>query len=144
MDITYDVKSVPQEDSIIELGAAERTHVAGLKCEMRSDPLGVDSLIPRLSWRMESGRRGVRQRAYQVLVATELQLLTPDDADIWNSEKIQSEQSLHVEYDGPRLNSSQKVFWTVRVWESHNEEPTRWNNAATWTMGIVDSADWHG
>ena len=31
---------------------------AGLKCEYRVDPLGIDALKPRLSWILGSRRRG--------------------------------------------------------------------------------------
>ena len=32
--------------------------VRSLRCEYRSDPLGVDTRAPRLSWAMASDRRG--------------------------------------------------------------------------------------
>ena len=44
-----------------------------LRCEYRVNPLGVDVPAPRLSWIMVSGeadRRGVRQTAYRILVAS--------------------------------------------------------------------------
>ena len=43
--------------------------VAELRCEGRDDPLGIDVAQPRLSWTIESQRRGERQSAYQILVA---------------------------------------------------------------------------
>ena len=43
--------------------------VAGLRCEYRTDPLGIDEKRPRLSWRVESRRRAQKQTAYRILVA---------------------------------------------------------------------------
>jgi hypothetical protein len=39
-----------------------------LRCEYLTDPLGIESTRPRLSWVIESARRGERQTAYQVLL----------------------------------------------------------------------------
>ena len=44
--------------------------VDDLRCEYLREPLGVDSRQPRLSWIINSDRRGERQTAYQVLVAS--------------------------------------------------------------------------
>ena len=38
--------------------------------ENRPDPNGITTQAPRLSWAMESDKRGAAQRAYQVRVAT--------------------------------------------------------------------------
>jgi alpha-L-rhamnosidase len=41
-----------------------------LRCEYLIDPLGIDNSEPRLSWIVDSGQRGQRQTAYQILVST--------------------------------------------------------------------------
>ena len=50
------------------------TSLQHLRCEYLTDPLGIDVAQPRLSWKLESGdlkpERGVRQSAYQILVAS--------------------------------------------------------------------------
>ncbi len=43
--------------------------ISGLTCEYRSQPLGMDVPAPRLSWLLESPRRGARQTAFQVAAA---------------------------------------------------------------------------
>ena len=55
--------------------------VAGLRCESRVNPAGIDSLQPRLSWQLESDRRGGGQTAYQILVTTSANLLRAGTAD---------------------------------------------------------------
>src|ERR1043166_5422927 len=57
--------------------------VVDLRCEYLSSPLGMDELQPRLSWRIESSERGVRQTAYEIVVASELGKI--DSPDLWDS-----------------------------------------------------------
>ncbi|MCX8109339.1 MAG: hypothetical protein N3G20_11110 [Verrucomicrobiae bacterium] len=51
--------------------AASAVKVSNLRCEYNRNPIGVDVPVPRLSWVIEAppGKRGVRQTAWQVLVA---------------------------------------------------------------------------
>jgi len=122
---------------------AEDVSVSSLKCEYRRDPAGIDTIEPRLSWRLVSGERGVKQTAYQVLVASAEENLTEDAADLWNSGKVESDQSVHVEYAGGPLVSRQPCFWKVRVWDGDGAV-TPWSAPAFWSMGLLDPADWEG
>ena len=75
--------------------------VTDLRCEYRVNPLGIDAAKPRLSWKLETGNlklRGIRQTAYQVLVASSENLLKKDQGDFWDSGKVTSDQSIQVEY----------------------------------------------
>jgi len=86
--------------------ALHAVEVSDLRCEYLKDPLGIDVEKPRLSWVIEVGRqrtedRGQKQTAYQVLVASTPELLTKDKGDLWDSGKVDSDQSIQVEYAGP-------------------------------------------
>ena len=111
-----------------------------LKCEYLTDPLGIDVLYPRLSWKLTSAINGQKQTAYQILVATKPELLNEDDADLWNSSRIQSGHSIHIEYAGKNLKTGMQVYWKVRVWGA-NEHTSAWSKAAKWEMGLMQS-DW--
>ena len=63
---------------------ARAAEVRSLRCEYRSDPWGVDPCAPRLSWIIASDRRGERQTAYQVLVASTPEMLAQDRGDLWD------------------------------------------------------------
>jgi alpha-L-rhamnosidase len=69
-----------------------------LRCEYRVNPLGVDEVQPCLTWQVESGQRGQKQTAYQILVASEKTLLEKNQGDLWDSGKVASEQSAWVQY----------------------------------------------
>jgi alpha-L-rhamnosidase len=71
--------------------------VSGLRCEYRTDPIGVDVARPRLNWVLDSARRGERQSAYQVLVASSEQSLAAGRGDLWDSGRVSSSDSIQVE-----------------------------------------------
>lgn len=126
--------------------------VASLRCEHLQDPLGIDVARPRLSWICDVGDaeipRGLRQTAYQVLVASDGELLRQDKGDLWDSGKVESDRSIQIEYAGKPLVSGQRCFWKVRVWTasaakvSGKGTPTPWSKPASWTMGILHAEDW--
>ena len=112
-----------------------------LRCEYLENPLGIDSDSPRLSWQNDSTERHWRQSAYQVLVASNQDKLRANDADVWDSGRIESSDSVGIPYRGPALESRRRYYWKVRVWDasSHLSES---QDAAWWEMGLLRPADW--
>jgi hypothetical protein len=60
---------------------------------------------------------------------------------LWDSGKVISDDTIQIPFAGKPLKSSQQVFWKVRVWDA-NGKASAWSPAATWTMGLLDPADW--
>jgi alpha-L-rhamnosidase len=114
---------------------------AALRCEYRANPPGIDETQPRLTWRVESGERGQRQTAYQVLVASSETSLRRHTGDLWDSGQIASADTVNVVYAGQPLGSRQRCFWKVRVWDKDGKA-SAWSKPARWTMGLLNSADW--
>jgi len=79
--------------------------VSRLRCEYLVAPRGIDELKPRLSWMLDSDRRGARQHAYRVRVASTPDQLAAGDADLWDSGRIESAQTAQLEYAGRPLRS---------------------------------------
>jgi alpha-L-rhamnosidase len=116
------------------------TLVTTLRCEYLVDPLGLDELQPRLSWVLETDRRGARQVAYRVRVASSAAKLAAGDADRWDSGRVPSDQTAHVVYAGRPLKSRDECFWQVEVWD---ETGAVTNSAvARWSMGLLRADDW--
>ncbi len=111
-----------------------------LRCEFLKNPLGIDVTEPRLSWMLDSKERGARQTAYEILVASSAGKLKPGQADLWDTGKVASDQSIHVSYAGRPLGSRQQCFWKVRVWGKDGKPA--WSEVASWTMGLLESSDW--
>src|SRR4029078_404611 len=108
-----------------------------LRCESFDNPLAIDAARPRLSWLVNDDRRNAVQAAYHVQVASSPQKIADDTADLWDSGKVASDQSVHVEYGGAPLISRQTCVWRVRTWDA-NGDASPWSDVATWEMGLLD------
>ena len=61
---------------------------------------------PRLSWKLKATKpaaRNISQKAYRILVASDAARLDKDEGDLWDSGRVNSEQSILVPYAGSRL-----------------------------------------
>lgn len=116
---------------------------AELKCEYRTDPMGIDIPKPRFSWTTPLTVRGEVQTAYQILVATTSELLEGDQGDAWNSGKVESDQQLQVEYNGIPLTSITTYYWKVKVFTG-GEQSSDWSEPALFITGKMDPDDWQG
>jgi alpha-L-rhamnosidase len=113
-----------------------------LKCEYKIDPIGIDILQPRFSWELQSAERAVLQTAYQIRVATEPEALQKNKNLIWDSGKTLTDNSIHIPYGGPALNSRRRYFWQVRVWDDKGRISS-WSSTTFWEMGLLQPGDWH-
>ena len=114
-----------------------------LRCEYSVDPMGMDIPHPRLYWKVVSEESGQHQTAWQVLAASSTEALERDEADVWDSGRIESDATQHIRYEGRALESSETIHWKVRVWDQLGE-PSVWSATARWTMGVLGDADWSG
>jgi alpha-L-rhamnosidase len=117
-----------------------------LLCEYLANPLGIDELEPRLSWEIQAtvpNARGVRQTAYQIMVATHPDLLNAATPDLWDSGRVESGQSVHLPYAGKPLRSRMQCHWKVRIWDER-AKVSAWSEPALWTMGLLSADDWSG
>ncbi|MCD6596189.1 MAG: glycoside hydrolase family 78 protein, partial [Bacteroidales bacterium] len=115
-------------------------NINNLRCEYKVNPMGVDISEPRFSWELASIQWGVKQTAYRIFVSTDPNNLDVDLADIWDSGKIGTDNSIQIFYKGKSLESNQKYYWKIKVWDQdgmvHSSEP------AIWTTGLFDETDW--
>ncbi|MBV9123327.1 MAG: alpha-L-rhamnosidase N-terminal domain-containing protein, partial [Planctomycetes bacterium] len=114
-----------------------------LRCEYLVNPLGIDVPEPRLSWIVESGERGQKQTAYQVLVAGNEDGLKKDQGDLWDSGKVSSDDTTAIVYAGRKLASRQRCYWKVKVWDREGR-PSAWSEPSLWSMGLLAPAEWTG
>jgi alpha-L-rhamnosidase len=117
------------------------TVVDGLRCDYREDPLAIDTLQPHLGWLLHSDQRGDFQSAYQVHVASTLEKLDQETANLWDSGKVESHDSIQVPYGGQALKSRMTCHWKVRVWDKAGKT-SAWSNPAKWEMGLLSAEDW--
>jgi alpha-L-rhamnosidase len=130
--------------SLSHAAAAQGLVPVNLRCEYLVDPLGIDQTAPRLSWELRSGeplRRGQKQVAYQVLVASSEEQLAGGQADLWDSGRVESDATNQIVYAGKPLGSRQQCVWKVRTWNERGEE-SPWSQPARWSMGLLEPSDW--
>ena len=96
--------------------------VQQLTCEHRVNPIGVGLEQQRLSWQLQSDLQDVKQEAYRILVASSEEKLAKGEADIWDSGKRASSQSVLVPYAGPDLETGTYYYWKVQVWTNKCQE----------------------
>ena len=121
--------------------AANDAELNSLRCEYHNNPLGIDITEPRLSWVSQSEKRGWKQSAYQILVASSQKALDADRGDLWDSGKVEAQQSIQIPYAGKPLLSHAQCFWKVKVWDQ-NGAASPWSQTATWSMGLLNETDW--
>jgi alpha-L-rhamnosidase len=125
---------------VIMVSVASATPVR-LRCEYLKNPLGIDGTAPHLSWQSNSTERNWRQVAYEVLVASSDENLRAGKADIWDSGRVDSTESVGIVYRGPALESRKRYYWKVRVWNA-GEQISESAEEAWWETGLLHPTDW--
>ncbi len=121
--------------------AKDAVVVTDLRCDYRTNPMGIDDARPRLGWKLVADRRGVSQSAYEIEVASSDRNLRRGKRLLWATGKVESGQSQHVVYEGGALASGERAWWRVRVWDGGNER-SEWSDWAYWEMGLLAPGDW--
>ncbi|MCQ6557738.1 glycoside hydrolase family 78 protein [Paenibacillus mendelii] len=121
----------------------ERLTAGRLRTEYLDDPLGIDVSAPRLGWIAVANHRGAKQTAYRLLVATDQKTLDLDLGNLWDSGKIESEESQHIVYEGTELVSGQCAYWKVQLWDEAGNGGN-WSSTAMWSMGLLARDQWQG
>lgn len=85
-----------------------------LTIEYKHDPLGLDEVQPRFSWKLDGDGQNVTQAARQITVEA-------GGRPVWDSGRVQTDQSILAEYLGPNLLPRTAYRWTVTVWDNHGE-----------------------
>lgn len=112
-----------------------------LRCDYRDNPIGIDNQAPRLSWQSDNTGQNWTQSAYQILVASDPDLIRRGKPDIWDSRKQRSSKSVDIAYGGPKLETSRRYYWTVRVWDAKNIQSTA-GVPAFFETGLLVPTDW--
>jgi alpha-L-rhamnosidase len=114
--------------------------VTRLLCENKTNPVGLGVAQPRLTWQFVSDKRNVLQTAYEIKVTADA-ASSAKGKELWNSGKIQSDQSVLVPYAGAALQQGEKYYWQVRVWDNSGKV-SGWSTMAHWQMGLTNPTDW--
>ncbi len=116
-----------------------------LRCEYLKNPLGVDTFLPRLSWKTNVSKElhPFRQSAYRIVASTSEDKLDLEDFDAWDTGKQESNKQHLVPWNGINLAAGDPIFWKIRVWDQKGN-PSAWSRPGTFTMGPMCEQDWTG
>jgi len=113
-----------------------------LRTEYLVNPLGIDTPAPRFSWKAGDEHGVFRQTAWQVIVASDTELISRNHADMWDSAKEFSGKSVNIPYKGKILKSRTRYWWKVRTADAQgNFGP--YSEMAWFETGLF-AEDWRG
>jgi alpha-L-rhamnosidase len=128
------------------LGAAPQSgapiKLERLETQATAQALGVGDPAPRFSWILSSTRRGVKQAAFEIRVATTEEWLASEAPDVWASGRVAMADPW-TRYAGKPLASRTRYYWKVRVWTG-SEAPTDWARPAWFETAYLTADEWRG
>lgn len=96
---------------------------------------------PVFSWQLLSSGRNCLQDAYRIRCAGDRGDLVKAQDLLWDTHRINTDQSLYIAYKGKDLQSGQKIFWQVKAWNNLGEE-SEWSDISTFQVGMLNSDEW--
>ena len=126
---------------LISCGRSGELRVIDLRTQYRVNPLGIGTAMPQLSWSLQSDARNCTQSAYRILVAESEKLLDEELGSLWDSGKVESNETLNIPYAGIPLGSGQKCFWKVRIWDGTGQD-SNWSAPSFWETALLKPDDW--
>lgn len=102
-----------------------------MRTEHLAAPIGLGTARPRFSWILQ----GARQSGY------ELEVRNHSGTLVWGTGKIDSDESVLLEYEGAPLASDAAYSWRVRAWAKDSPTPTDWA-PSRFETGLLSPSDW--
>lgn len=117
-------------------------YATDLKCEHLTNPLGIDTSHPRLSWRMQDNRPAAAQTAYRLTVHTDSAALVGAHGSAWDTGWVPGSSTL-VTYAGEPIKPFTRYFWRVDI-KDHLGNTSAASTVASFETGLMDRRNWQG
>ncbi|MFN8531100.1 MAG: family 78 glycoside hydrolase catalytic domain [Anaerolineae bacterium] len=111
-----------------------QVNVTDLHIEHLRETLGIGTSKPRLSWRIETDAQNWTQAAYAVIAYDAFN-------QVQQTERIESDQSILVEWPFAPLKSRDQVAVRVRVWGTDGSA-SEWSGLLRLEAGLLEADDW--
>lgn len=119
----------------------DQIRIVKLLCNNTENRAVIPAPDPQFSWQLTSKARNQHQLAYQILVSDNRKEIENSRGNIWDSGKVNSNQSIFIPYKGQPLNPAHTYFWKVKVWNQKGIA-SEWSKAGTFQTGLFADADW--
>jgi hypothetical protein len=117
--------------------------VDNLTCNFTERPMGIESSDPMLGWQIKSSGRDIMQSAYHIVVAENPDELQGGKGIVWDSGKINSDQSVNIKCKGREKKPGKRYYWKVKIWDERGRESS-WSEISWWQNGLLSENDWQG
>ncbi|NQU51008.1 MAG: family 78 glycoside hydrolase catalytic domain [Bacteroidetes bacterium] len=111
-----------------------------LRCEYMEDAI-VAKASPRFNWQISSSQNNQKQTAWQLIVSDNLNEVKTGSGTTWNSGKTKGDETFGIKWEGEKLQSFTKYYWSVRVWD-RDGKVSDWSDAASFITGAFNKEDW--
>lgn len=116
-----------------------------MKTDSMVNPIGINKKDISFSWKMDSGKRGIKQINYCIIVAEDECF----SEIVWNSGNISTDKSVNIEYTGMAFKPSKRYWWKVMVEDNfggeHKSQPSWFETALMGTgQEVWSNAQWIG
>lgn len=89
--------------------------IKAVTCNHLYNPIGIDSENIYFSWQIDSDRKNIYQKNYSIIV------WDVDDAEIWNSGIVNSEDCLYIAYEGVELKEKSAYRYQITITDNQDE-----------------------
>lgn len=110
--------------------------ISDMTTEYLKDPVGIDTNSVHFSWKLESNGIGTQQMAYQIQVTKAGNSKTT----VWDSGKVESDQSVGIPYAGDSLEEGTAYSWNVKIWTETGTEVK--SESASFETGVTNQQEW--
>jgi alpha-L-rhamnosidase len=125
--------------SLFGITFAQDLSLKNLTVDHKINPIGIGNKQPKFSWKIKGAGNDIMQTAYSIRVATDEKFSS--SKIVWQSGKVESEESILQSYKGPDLKSGNRYYWQVKIWDNKGKE-SKWSTTAYYEMGLLSQSDW--
>jgi alpha-L-rhamnosidase len=125
--------------SFFAIAASQDISLKELTVDHKINPMGIGNKLPAFSWKIIEKGNNVMQTAYSIKVASDEKFSTAKT--VWQSGKVETDESILQAYKGSELKSGQRYFWQVKIWDNKGKE-SKWSAPAFFEMGLLAPSEW--
>ncbi|MCF0220406.1 MAG: family 78 glycoside hydrolase catalytic domain [Muribaculaceae bacterium] len=126
--------------AMVALGVECRAQeIVRLRTDYQTNPMGIETERPYLSWQSAAQGYGKEQKAYRIVVALSEEALAEGNT-LWDSGKVESAASVAVPLEAT-LEPATRYWWKVQTWDT---DGNRQESAATWFETGLKDQGWSG
>ncbi|MDA3957808.1 alpha-L-rhamnosidase [Oceanispirochaeta sp.] len=112
-------------------------NINNVKCENLTNPIGIDSGTPRISWISESLEKEISQKSYEIEVSTDKEFTQ----FVWQSGPVTSSRSHSIKYQGSKLLPVTRYWFRIRITDNFKNS-SEWSRAAYFETSLLSHGKW--